>query len=158
MSRAPRIKGFDYTGPYRYSLTFCALSRSPVFTASSAVNPALQQFRRTARALAFAILAYCFMPDHVHLLVEGLTDAADLKYFAKRIKQGTGQAWKFRTGSRLWQEGFYDHVLREDEDAIRVARYIFENPVRAGLVASPRDYPYLGSDVWTLDEILGSLW
>jgi len=97
------------------------------------------------------------MPDHVHLLIEGTTSAADLKRVAKRLKQGSGQSWKFRTGARLWQEGYYDRVLRPGEDPKVVARYIVENPVRARLVAHPAQYPYLGSDVWTLDELLDSL-
>jgi hypothetical protein len=48
-------------------------------------------------------------------------------------------------------------VLRTDEDTRAVARYILENPVRAGLVMHPSEYPHLGSDVWTLKELLGSL-
>jgi len=39
-----------------------------------------------------------------------------------------------------------------------IARYIIENPVRAGLVCSPIDYPLLGSDLWTLQELIDSLW
>ena len=55
-----------------------------------------------------------------------------------------------------WQEGSHEHVLRGDEDARHVARYIIENPVRAGLVTTPFQYPYLGSDVWTLGELIES--
>ena len=80
---APRIRGFDYKGPHRYSLTICAHARSVVFTDHAAVEPILLQIRKAAAAYAFAILAYCFMPDHVHLVVEGQTDEADLKRFVK---------------------------------------------------------------------------
>jgi len=38
-----------------------------------------------------------------------------------------------------------DHVLRRDEDLESVRRYIRENPVRAGLVDVPEDYPFSGS-------------
>ena len=157
MARPPRIKGFDYVGPFRYFLTFCAIDRRATFEDAAAVALVLAQFRRTAHEWSFAILAYCFMPDHVHLLVEGTTAHADLRRVAKRLKQGSGQAWKCRTGSRLWQEGYYDRVLRPEDDAKAVARYILENPVRAGLVAHPSQYPYLGSDVWTLKELLESV-
>jgi hypothetical protein len=50
-----------------------------------------------------------------------------------------------------------DRVLRSDEATFDVVRYIFENPVRAGLVRSPADYPFLGSDVWSVEEILAGL-
>ena len=49
---------------------------------------------------------------------------------------------------RLWQQSFYDHALRKAEDVLDVAAYIFENPVRAGIVDDPADYPWSGSLVW----------
>jgi len=57
----------------------------------------------------------------------------------------------------LWQEGYYERVLRVSEDARWVARYIMGNPVRAGLAQTPDQYPFSGSDVWTIPEILGSI-
>ena len=120
-------------------------------------NATLGEFRNVVAKESFANLAYCFMPDHVHLLVEGLKEASDLRRLVKLMKQGSGAAYAMRTGERLWQEGFYDRVLREEEDAKEVARYILNNPVRAGLVTTPREYPYLGSDVWSLDELLESV-
>ena len=157
MSRPPRIKGFDYLGCYRYFLTFCTLDRRTTFQDAAAVGLVLAQFRRTTDEWSFAILAYCFMLDHVHLLIEGTSAAADLKRVAKRLKQGSAQSWAFRRNTRLWQEGYYDRALRPGEDPKAVARYIIENPVRAGLVDHPSQYPYLGSDVWTLEELLESL-
>ena len=97
------------------------------------------------------------MPDHVHLLIEGRSQTADLRVFAKRLKQSTGQMYAHQMNRRLWQEGYYDRVLRPEEPEVLVARYIIENPVRAGLVASVFDYPHVGSDVWSLDEIVNAL-
>jgi len=45
---------------------------------------------------------------------------------------------------RLWQDGYYDHVLREEEATIPVARYIVLNPVRAGLCEDASAYPAPG--------------
>jgi hypothetical protein len=56
----------------------------------------------------------------------------------------------------LWQEGYYDRVLRESDDSKTVARYLLNNPVRAGLAATPLDFPYLGSDRWTVRELIES--
>ena len=156
MSRPPRVLGFTYLGPYRYFLTFCTFERRETFRDAAAANLALAQFRRTARAAGFAILTYCLMPDHAHLLVEGKTVTADLRKFVKRAKQSTGQAHAHRAGVRLWQDGYHDRVLRPSDDAKAVARYIIENPVRAGLVRVPTEYPHLGSDVWSLEELIDS--
>jgi putative transposase len=90
----------------------------------------------------FAIHAYCIMPDHAHVLVEGDRATADLKGFVARWKQDTGFAFRSSTGRRLWQPGFFDRVLREQESSRVVARYIIENPVRARLVNAVNEYPF----------------
>ena len=47
----------------------------------------------------------------------------------------------------IWQKVFHDHALRREEDIRRAARYIFANPVRAGLVESVRDFSHWDA-VW----------
>ncbi|MBI3491264.1 MAG: transposase [Acidobacteria bacterium] len=156
MSRPHRVAGFSYLGPQRYFLTFCTRDRQSVFMAD-VVDETLDQIRRTARDEAFAILAYCFMPDHVHLLIEGTRDDSNLQRFAKLSKQRSGAAFALKHRRRLWQEGFHDRVLRADDDAKAVARYIVANPVRAALVESPIEYPYSGSDLWTMADLIESV-
>ena len=154
MARPRRIDGFSYSGFNRYFLTFCVKERDRTFVDGLIIIVALEQFRKTAALEQFSILTYCFMPDHVHLLVEGTCETSDLRRFAKLAKQRSGAAHALLGRGRLWQDGYYERVLR-DEDASRdVARYIVENPVRAGLVISPIDYPHVGSDMWTLAHIL----
>jgi putative transposase len=157
MSRPPRIAGFAYRGPYQYFLTFCVRDRRSVFLDRSTASRVIDHFLRTSRVWHFALLAYCVMPDHVHLLVEGLRDDSDLRRFAKRLKQGAAQSYSREFGTPLWQEGYFDHVLRAEEDARQVARYILDNPVRAGLVAHPSEYPFLGSGVWDLKDLLSGV-
>ena len=157
MSRPKRLDGFDYIGRYRYFLTFCAHDRLPVFKDMHVVEQTLVQFRRTSTIERFAILAYCVMPDHAHLLVEGLEPDSDFKRFAKMAKQRSGGAHARLQHARLWQEGYYERVLRDDAEARELARYIINTPVRADLVESPADYPVLGSDVWSLAELLESI-
>lgn len=154
MSRPPRLDSFDYTGPYRYFLTICTHGRRPCFTDADTVDLVLAQFRLTAREEEFEILAYCFMSDHLHLLVSGASDRADLTQFVKIAKQRAGFSFRRARGEILWQEGYYDHVLRDEDDTAAVARYIIENPVRAGLVTEPAEYLFWGSDVFTREQLL----
>ena len=65
-----------------------------------------------------------------------------------------------KRGSRLWQEGFHDRILRDNDPTEGVVRYILENPVRAGLVDDPRAYPLIGSANFDIDMLLESamLW
>jgi putative transposase len=122
------------------------------------VATTLLQFRETALAQDFQLLAYCFMPDHVHLLVEGRSERANLCHFAKLAKQRSGSTHSRRAGCSLWQEGYHDRVLRDGEDIRLLARYMLNNPVRAGLVKDPTGYPYLGSDRWTISELVDGQW
>ena len=57
------------------------------------------------------------------------------------------------TGDSLWQEGYFDHVLRDEEAVITVARYVFANPVRKGLCDEPREYAFSGSLVWSKEQL-----
>ena len=95
------------------------------------------------------------MPDHVHLLVEGADLDSDLERFVHATKQYSGFVYARRAATRLWQQSYYDHALRDDESTRRAVRYIIENPIRAGLAQRVDDYPFVGSEVFTLDEMLG---
>ncbi len=158
MSGVPsRLPTFSYVGIHRYSLTFCVHHRRQVFVDAALVNAMLEQISRAARDYRFAVLAYCFMPDHLHLLVEAEVDDADLVKFARVAKQRTGYAYRRVSTDSLWQKGYFEHVLRDDEAMPDAAKYILANPVRGGLCKEPADYPFEGSLVWSKEQ-LNDLW
>jgi putative transposase len=155
--RPARLKHVSYTGIHRYSLTFCTDWKRKWFESADAVQLVLSQFLRVADNEGFAILAYCFMPDHVHLLIEGLRDDADAKKFITKSKQCSAHAYAQAFSARLWQPFGYEHVLRDDEKAMTTARYILENPVRAGLAKTVSEYPFVGSQVYELKDLLATM-
>ena len=157
LTYAPRLRSFDYRGYYRYFLTICTFRRTRIFTEDAVAREVIAQLSQTASAYQFSVIAYCAMPDHIHALVAGEHETADLREFIRIFKQRTSFEWKRRNATCLWQRGYFEHVLRDDEDTIGVARYIIENPVRAGLVTDPLDYPYLGSFTTTARELLYSV-
>jgi putative transposase len=128
MSRPKRLANISYVGRARYFLTFCTYGRIEALDDPEVAARTLEQFRRTAALEQFAILAYCLMPDHVHLLVEGMTVTSDLRRFVKMAKQRSGGVHRRRHGVRLWQEGYYERVLRDRDDAPDFVRYIANNP------------------------------
>ena len=154
---APRLDGRCYVGLQRYFLTICTRERQEVFVDATLVTPIVTRLLDTAASHEFAVIVYCMMPDHAHVLLEALTDAADLCQCVRIFKQTTSFDWKRERGARLWQRGYFDRVLRADEDTSSVARYILENPVRAGLVKDPRDYAHLGSRTMDVRELLDSV-
>ena len=154
MPRPQHLRGFDYSGRYRYYLTLCTHDRARYFVDARHVALVCEQFRRAASEHPFAVIAYCFMPDHVHLLIEALRDDADAARFVHQAKQRSGYAFSKQRGSPLWQPSFYDHILRGTEATLSVVRYILENPVRAGLVAAPEDYPFSGASHYAIRDVM----
>jgi putative transposase len=90
-----------------------------MFTNAGTVATVLGAIEAAAQIEHFEVLAYCFMPDHVHLLTQGASDRSDLQRFVKRWKQRTAFNYRRAHGHPLWQTGYFDHVLRRDEDTIR---------------------------------------
>ena len=151
--RPPRLPDFDYLGFHRYFLTICTEDKLPAFADLDAGQALAANFLRSANAEGFAAIAYCLMPDHLHVLLKGLTEDADLRHFVRFWKQTTGFEWKRRTGARLWQEGYFDRALRPEETDLFIIGYIALNPVDAGLAQSPFDYPLFGYSRYTKQEI-----
>lgn len=94
------------------------------------------------------------MPDHVHLVVEGLEDGSDLKRYVSKSKQLSGYAYKQQYRTRLWQRYSYEHVLRAEESTRATVAYVLENPIRAGLAESVHEYPHLLSSVYGREELI----
>ena len=144
-----RIGRVSMHGHY-YAVTFVVAGRRKVFLAADRARRMAHELRPGAAGLRFEPLAWTVMPDHVHLLMQ--LDTTPLSRCMQVLKSRTSRL--VRAGSLeqggLWQAGYYDHCLRGDEDLRLQARYILENPVRAGIVESPRDYPYSWS-LWGLD-------
>jgi putative transposase len=154
MSRPPRLESSSYVGQYRYFLTICTFDRRREFSDAGTVDMVCGHFRQFSEREEIAVNVYCAMPDHFHLLATGLTDNSNARAFMDQSKQRSAWSFKQHCGRRLWQEGYYDRVLREDDDDVGVIAYIVNNPIRGGLVASPADYPFWGSFIHTRDEIL----
>jgi putative transposase len=140
-----RLKGFHYKGCYRYFITICTLNKKPILKEDPLVTWLVDALKEKSVSYGFKIWAYCFMPDHLHLLVEGTDSNSDMKRFISSYKQYTGYHYKKETQVPLWQINFYEHVLRKEEDTLNVAYYIFNNPVRKRLVDNYRQYKFLGS-------------
>jgi putative transposase len=140
-----RLKGFSYKGTYRYFVTLCIYNKENVFNDDSLVSSLLDLLRDLSGKFHFRVWAYCFMPDHLHLLIEGKDEASDFKKFISSFKQQSGYEYKKKTGFRLWQVNYYEHVLRKEEGTITIANYILSNPVRKGLVDHYKKYALLGS-------------
>jgi putative transposase len=138
-----RLQHFSYDGNYAYFITICCYENVNYFANKSTVFTILDSLNSISYEMDYSVIVYCFMPDHLHILTSG-EEEANLVKFVKKFKQITGYNFKKISGRRLWQKSFYDHVVRKNEDLNSIAEYIFNNPVRKGIVKNYEDYPFLG--------------
>lgn len=91
---------------------------------------------------AYRLLAWVVMPNHVHLLVEVWKTpqsrlVKDWKGFsARRINQVLGRR------GQVWQDDYWDRYIRDEAHYRKVVHYIEVNPVKAGLVRAPEQWPF----------------
>ncbi len=114
----------------------------------------------------YHLLAYCIMPNHVHLLLQPLVGQAASLAFAQTANEAACPKGELTDGDSplaeimhslksftahrankilgrtgpFWQHESYDHWVRDEGELERIVNYIIGNPVRAGLVKRPHDW------------------
>ena len=93
------------------------------------------------RGSAYLLHEFVVMPDHIHVL---LTPTTSLEKAVQFIKGGFSYRAKKELGSNMevWQKGFSDHRIRDEEDYLRHVSYIRENPVRKHFCGRAEEFPY----------------
>lgn len=96
--------------------------------------------------IRYQLLAYCIMPNHVHVIINPVlkSDGAIYpvshitytwkKYTAYKINKLIGKLGEF------WQHESYDHLIKDEKELYRYLEYVLENPVKAGLVSEWSDW------------------
>ena len=124
-----------------YLVTAVTLHREPVFQDLAAARVLVNTLRQEASRDQAHTWCYVVMPDHFHWLLR-LNDER-LEQVVGRVKSLSAR----KIGRRIWQKGFHDRAVREEDDLRGMARYVIANPIRAGLVKSVGDYPHWDA-VW----------
>jgi putative transposase len=131
-----------------YFVTFCTHDRIPRL-ARDEIHSAFVLFaRRAERDFNVAVGRYVIMPEHIHLFARGGPNFKLGRWIGLLKQTLTRAADLSRAKTRLWQEVFFDHVLRSDESYSGKWNYVRNNPVRAGLVKSAEEWPYQGEIVY----------
>jgi putative transposase len=142
------------------AITACIQDRKPLFTDPGAVCACVDALSRAATHFECTVPIYCFMPEHLHLLLRGSSVAADARAAMASFKQRSGFWIAANRWELSWQKDFWDHVVRRAADVRAHIRYIANNPVRRGLATQWDEYPFTGSvghDVHELVEGAGGL-
>lgn len=137
-----RIGRFSEVGQ-GYLLTTTTHNREPVFSDFIPARLAVRELRACDEAGLCQTLCFVLMPDHLHWLIQ--LRQGSLSFLMQRFKSCSARAvncFYQMPGNKIWQAGYHDHAVRDDENVRAIARYIVDNPVRAGLVRRAGDYPH----------------
>jgi len=120
-----------------YLVTTVTQQRHPVFADFCAARTLIQVLQAAQSQDQADTLAFVVMPDHLHWLL-ALRAGARLSTAVQTVKSVTAH----RLNRKIWQNGFHDRALRQEEDLPAAARYLVANPLRAGLCQNIGDDPH----------------
>ena len=127
-----------------YFVTACTQNRRNIL-ATPAIHETFLCFGQEGPSHGAWIGAHVIMPDHLHLFVATDDEQIAISPWMKSLKNTISKTLRENgVVPPHWQKTFFDHLLRSSESYSEKWNYVRENPVRAGLVATAEDWPYLG--------------
>jgi REP element-mobilizing transposase RayT len=141
----PRLEPESYRGLAAVHWTFSIENRAVGWLNAEFHGHFREVLTHTGIRYGCAIPAYCLMPDPLHVMLWGFREDANLYLAARFLRKNTACALL----PARYQKQAYDHVLSEKESERgafeAVCFYIVENPVRAKLCGSSKEYAFSGS-------------
>jgi REP element-mobilizing transposase RayT len=134
-----------------FFITFCTHQR---WTLPPAARKIVVDTCLAGNGQKFDLCGLVVMPDHVHLALvplcrpQGPIPIAEIMQVIKGASAHRINKLLNRRG-KVWQEESFDRALRKEEQFQEKLYYMLENPVRAGLVNNPLDYPWTWRGVGT---------
>ncbi len=118
------------------------INRQRIFGDDEDRDRFLEILKKSKEKDGFDLIAWCLMPNHVHLLIH--ENEVRLETIFRRIG-ATYVYWyngKYERTGHLFQDRFKSEPVEDDTYFLTVIRYIHRNPVKAGLCEKPEDYAY----------------
>ena len=123
-------------------VTVCVRDRKPLLAQDSTHQLLVGSW---AEADGWLVGRYVVMPDHVHLFCsERSPQSPPLAAWVRYWKGLVTRIWPSRDECPFWQRDFWDTGMRSRDQYERKWEYVRLNPVRAGLVGMPEEWPYAG--------------
>ncbi len=136
MARLPRIVIPDCP----HHVTQRGNRRQQTFFTEEDYSSYIDQLARSCKRYHVKIIAYCLMPNHVHLIAIPETEKALSKAIGDTHKIYTEELnYRMKWKGHLWQGRYFSVVMDEDYTEKCIA-YVEMNPVRANLCEKPTDY------------------
>lgn len=126
-----------------YFLTFNVRDKKPFLLKNDAANIVAETFKWVETQSETLLHAYVIMPEHVHLVIT-LIENGDLAGTIRKIKSYTGNKLSVLFNhSPFWQDGYYDHAIKCEDDFKKCIEYIINNPIKRGLVLKAEEYKWI---------------
>ena len=124
-----------------YLLTTVTDHRRPIFSDFHLGRLVVNQLRQAHEDGIVHSIAWVVMPDHFHWLVELRRKTVGELMCRIKSRSCVTVNRASQSASRLWQKGYHNRALRQEDDLKAAARYIIKNPIRAQLTTRIGDYP-----------------
>jgi REP element-mobilizing transposase RayT len=122
-------------------------TKGPMFLRQEAIaRLVVQAIHRRAELGHYDLGAFCVMANHVHVLLLPKTSPSLFMKALKGITARVANRLLGRTGQPFWQKESYDHWVRDEREWSKIAAYIEDNPVKAGVVSFPEEYRWSSVD------------
>jgi putative transposase len=139
----------QFASGYYYHIYNRGVGKQPIFRERDNYRYLLSLVKKYASQLFIAVIAYCLMPNHYHLLLRqdgddsaGLLPQLVFNSYTKAFNRRYG-----RTGTLF--ESRYQSVWVDAEGyLLHLCRYIHANPVKARMVSRPEDWPFSNYLEW----------
>lgn len=139
--RSTRKRRIWYPGA-TYHVTSRGIRRSVICTDKKDFNIFMMVLKSTMEKMPFQLHCFCMMTNHLHLLLT--TEETNIGRIMCRILGNYARNFNERYGYKghLFEERYASGLIKTNEHLLEVSRYIHMNPVKAGIVDKPEDYPY----------------
>ena len=139
MARQARV--FSETGMYH--IMFRGLDKQRIFAEKKDYEKMISIIVKTKEETDMQIYAYCIMPNHVHLFIRE-AQTGDISIIMKKILSHYAgwYNYKYERCGHLFADRYKSIPIEDDSYFLALARYIHQNPIKANLSETPRDYEY----------------
>ena len=125
-------------------ITCVTKNRKPIFKEKDNRNLLMITINNVKLFHPFELIAFSFLYDHIHLLIQMQNNNYDFSTIVKSIKGNFTTNYKKQKNISqqftLWQKRFWDHIIRDENDFKNHLVYIHWNPVKHGYVNEPNHW------------------
>jgi len=144
-SKELRKGRFSMSGCF-YFITTSTFGKRDIFKDKQCFSIILNSLKWLEENKRIELYFLIMMPSHLHIIIK-LKESYILASIMRSFKGYTGREIKKHLGlsTAIYQNQYYDHLIRKNESLLEIIKYCWYNPVRRELVESPYDYQYYWS-------------